>query len=244
MKPRRDVAGFVLAGGASSRMGRDKGLLEFGGVPLVVHLAQRIEPLVARVTLVGAPRGYAQLGLPIIPDHQAAGRSSKIRRGPLAGIAAALAATHSTWNLLVACDLPYLSVEWLGWLVSRATKSRAQAVVPQTERGLEPLAAMYRRKCGTVIAATLTRGERKVANALEELQIERVYPREWRPHDPQGLVLRNMNTPQDYDEARKWWDAQQPREDASARTVRKRLRTTRIPAKAKGAGTWHPPKKL
>lgn len=214
-------------------MGRDKGLLEFGGAPLVVHLARRIEPLVACVKLVGAPRAYSRLGPPIIldqepcqepnqeSDQELAGRGSKVRRGPLAGIAAALAATQSPWNLIVACDLPYLSGGWLRWLLLRAQESRAQAVVPRTERGLEPLAGAYRRECGPVIEAALARGERKVTDVLEELRIERVYPREWRAHDPQGLVLKNMNTPADYEEARKWWDAQQTRERQPARNMRR-----------------------
>ena len=224
-------------------MGEDKGLLEFGGVPLVVHLARRIRPLVACVTLVGAPRRYARLGLPTIPDPQAAGRGSKIRCGPLAGIAAALAATRSPWNLILACDLPYLSPGWLGWLLERAMKSSAQAVIPRTKRGLEPLAGVYRRECDRVIEAALARGERKVVAVLEELRIERVYPREWCPHDPEGLVLKNMNAPADYDEARKWWDNRHPRGAAPITGVGKKVKRATIYAKAKGAGTWHLSKK-
>lgn len=222
-------------------MGKDKGLLEFDGVPLAMHLARRIEPLVASVTLVGAPRRYAALGLPTIPDPGGVRRGAKVRRGPLAGIAAALAVTRSTWNLIVACDLPYLSGAWLGWLLSHAMHSSAQVVIPQTEHGLEPLAAVYRRECGTVIAAALKRGEGKVVAVLKELRLEKVYPREWRRYDPQGLVLRNMNTPADYDEARKWREAQTARESVAVRKIRKKkVRRKRIPRKAKGAGAWHP----
>src|SRR5579863_4966310 len=106
-------------------MGRDKGILDIGGVPLIVHTARVIEPLVACVTVVGAPRGYAAMGLRAIADQGAAGHGSRgIRRGPLAGIAAALAETRLPWNLIVACDLPYLSAAWLEWLLSRAIRSR------------------------------------------------------------------------------------------------------------------------
>lgn len=128
-------------------MGRDKGLLDFGGVPLIVHSARLIEPLVACVTVVGSPGRYRAMGLRAIADRDTAGRSSKrIRRGPLAGIATALAATRSSWNLIVACDLPYLSGAWLDWLLSRAIQSRGEVVIPRTGRGLEPLAAVYRRE--------------------------------------------------------------------------------------------------
>ena len=204
LKRHRQVAGFILAGGASSRMGRDKGLLDFGGVPLILHTARLLEPLVTEVTVVGSPRRYAALGLRAIADEMTRTPKGGINpgRGPLAGIAAALAATHSRWNVIVACDLPYLSAEWLDWLLSRALRSRGEAVVPRTERGIEPLAAVYRRECGAPIAAALARGVRKVSDAIEELRLDLVYPREWRRIDPSGLVLRNMNAPGDYEEAR------------------------------------------
>jgi len=224
-------------------MGEDKGLLEFGGVPLIAHMAQRIRPLVVCVTLVGAPRRYARLGLPAISDEPVAGERARGRRGPLAGIAAALATTHSPWNLILACDLPYLSPGWLGWLLERARKSSAQAVVPRTKRGLEPLAAVYRRECGGVMEAALARGERKVVAVLEELRIERVYPREWRPHDLEGLIVKNMNAPADDDAARKWWDNRRTQGDALATSVEKRAKRATISAKTKGAGRWHPSKK-
>jgi molybdopterin-guanine dinucleotide biosynthesis protein A len=211
--PRHHVAAFILAGGASSRMGRDKALLDFGGVPLILHTARLLEPLVSEVTVVGSPDRYAPLGLHAIADEsnrQAQGGRDTPNRGPLAGIAAALAATHSIWNLVVACDLPYLSAEWLDWLLSRALRSRAEAVVPQTKQGMEPLAAVYRRECAAPIAAALARGMRKVSDAIEELCLDLVYPREWSSLDASGLILKNMNEPGDYEEARKWWSDKYP----------------------------------
>src|ERR1700690_1848525 len=97
MKRYHQIAGFILAGGASSRMGRDKGLLDFGGVPLILHTARLLESLVAEVTVVGSPHRYAALGLRAIADEddgQAQDGPQKPGCGPLAGIAAALAATR------------------------------------------------------------------------------------------------------------------------------------------------------
>ncbi len=212
MKRYRQISAFILAGGASSRMGQDKALLDFGGVPLILHTARSLEPLVADVRIVGSPRRYAALGLSGIEDnahpHEATYNSGC---GPLAGIATALATTNSTWNLIVACDLPYLSVEWLGWLLSRALRSRGEAVVPRTGRGIEPLAAVYRRECAAPIAAALARGARKVSDVIEELNVDFVYPADWSRIDRSGLILRNMNSPEDYDEARKWWASNRSR---------------------------------
>jgi len=198
-------------------MGRDKGLLEFDGVPLIVHTARLIEPLVAEVTVVGPPRRYAPLGLNAIADQDGAGRGAKKnRRGPLAGIATALEVTCSPWNLIVACDLPYLSGAWLDWLLSRAMASRGQVVIPRTGRGLEPLAAVYRRECGGPIASALARGVRKVTEAIEGFRLEVVEQSEWRRADSRGLVLKNMNRPGDYVEARKWWGAKGKRDEPPA----------------------------
>ena len=209
MKRYRQVAGFILAGGTSSRMGRDKGLLDFGGHPLIVHTARLLQPLVAEVTVVGSPERYRKLGLSAIADEAQTQRGADSPgNGPLAGIAAALTATHSRWNLIVACDLPYLSAEWLDWLLSRALESRGEAVIPRTEHGIEPLAAVYRRECCATIADALHRGVRKVSDAIVELGVEFVYPREWRHIDSSERILRNMNSPGDYTEARKWWSAE------------------------------------
>jgi molybdopterin-guanine dinucleotide biosynthesis protein A len=201
-------------------MGRDKGGLNFGGVPLILHTARLLEPLVTEVTVVGSTGRYANLGLRAIPDHaQVQPGPGRPGCGPLAGISTALTETRSPWNLIVACDLPYLSAKWLDWLLSRAVRSRGQVIVPRTERGIEPLAAVYRRECGAPIAAALARGVRKVSDAIEELRVEFVYPREWREIDPSGLTLRNMNAPGDYEAALKWWAAERLSENEHFRKL-------------------------
>ena len=198
------VSAFILTGGASSRMGKAKGLLEFGGEPLILRIARTIEPLVSSVTGVGPSERYAALGLQVIEDQQF---SIALERGkspgPLAGIASALSASRTDWNLILACDLPYLSREWVGWLLARTTVSNGQIIMPRTEGVSEPLAAVYRRECAEPIIAALHRGVRKVTDATEQLRTEFVTEREWRHIDPDGRVLRNMNTPEDYEEARK-----------------------------------------
>jgi molybdopterin-guanine dinucleotide biosynthesis protein A len=125
----------------------------------------------------------------------------------LGGIATALGASSAEWNLMVACDMPYLTQEWLEHLAGRALGSRADAVIPMTERGAEPLCAAYRRSCKAALAAALERGVRKVREALEELRVERLEPAEWKGFDSGGRLFKNMNAPADYEEARAWFAA-------------------------------------
>jgi molybdenum cofactor guanylyltransferase len=191
----KQFAGFVLAGGQSSRMGRDKALLELNGVPLVVRTSQLVETVAGAPTIVGAPERLNGLGLRVIPDDWPGA-------GPLGGIATALQATSAVWNLIVACDLPYLTTAWLENIVARALTSEADAVLPKNERGAEPLCAMYRKKCEPVIRTALERGTRKVTDGLADLHVKYIEPGEWKAFDSDGFLFKNMNSPADYEEAK------------------------------------------
>ena len=209
-KNRIQIAGFILAGGASSRMGRDKALLELGGVPLIVRTARLLESLVAEVTVVGPPEHYVPFGLCAIEDYAGERGREAQRQGPLSGMIAALTCTRAPWNFIVACDLPYLTHEWLKWLLSRATASEKSAIVPCTARGPEPLAAAYHRDCAAGLVAAFSAGVRKVSEALKMLDVEFVDSGEWQSVDPNGKVLMNMNANEDYEEAKKWWAPAEP----------------------------------
>ncbi len=195
MKRHDQVTGFILAGGGSSRMGRDKALLEIGGVALLVRTARLLEALVSGVTVIGPAERYAALGLRLAPDDDAG-------VGPLGGIATALRISGREWNLVVGCDLPYLSAEWLDWLIRHALGSRADAVVPETSRGLEPLCAMYRSRCAPTVIAAIARGVHKVTDGFAGVTMDRVTPAEWGAFDSEALFT-NMNAPEDYEEARR-----------------------------------------
>lgn len=191
----KQIAGFILAGGESSRMGRDKALLELNGEPLVVRAAQLVETLAGTPTIVGAPERLGGLGFTVIADDWPGA-------GPLGGIATALHASSSAWNLIVACDLPYLTKAWLENIVGLALESSADAVLPMNERGAEPLCAMYQKKCEPAIRAALKRGTRKVTEGLAGLRVESIAPAEWKAFDSDGLLFKNMNSPADYEEAK------------------------------------------
>src|SRR5580693_6387594 len=195
------VAGLILAGGESSRMGVDKGLLEIAGVPMIVRAARLVESVTgAPAVVVGTPEKYRGLGLRTIADDWPGG-------GPLGGIATALRASDAEWNLIVACDLPYLTREWLEYLLQRGRDSAEEAVVAMNltaanKRGAEPLCAMYHKGCAPSIRRALERGVRKVTDGLAELRVEMMEPAKWKDFDSDGLLFKNVNTPADYEEAK------------------------------------------
>jgi molybdopterin-guanine dinucleotide biosynthesis protein A len=195
MVDERKIGSFILAGGESSRMGRNKALLELNGEALIVRVTRLLESVADGCAVVGDSTRLEGLALRTIADDYPGA-------GPLGGIATALRTSGAEWNLIVACDLPYLTREWLEFLIGRAVRSDADAVLPMNERGAEPLCAMYRKRAEAAIRATLDRGTRKVTDGLADVRIEFIEPAEWKGFDSDGLLFKNMNSPADYEEAK------------------------------------------
>jgi molybdenum cofactor guanylyltransferase len=195
LKASKQLGGFVLAGGKSSRMGTDKALLTVGGATLLARAVSLLEPLARAVVIVGPPRLQKETNVKVVPDAYP-------ECGPLGGIATALAAAEQKWNLIIACDLPYLTDEWLQYLIQRATISDGEAVMAENKKGWEPLCAMYRHSLGAKISAALERGVRKVTVGLVDAKVEIVSRAEWKRFDPRGRLFKNVNAPEDYEEAR------------------------------------------
>jgi len=193
------VSAFILAGGKSSRMGTNKALLPFEGVPLVVRQVSKLRTLIGDVRVVGPPEIYTSLGLPVVADVEP-------NLGPLGGIATALDVSRSEWNLILAVDLVNMTREWLGRLVREACGRDVDAVVPRTERGLEPLCAMYRKSCQASLCEALQRGERSVVGWLQTapgLRRLELGPEIWQEYDCAGGLFANLNTPDDYQRCQK-----------------------------------------
>ena len=196
MNVARQVEGFVLAGGESSRMGREKALLDIGGEAAIVRAARLVESVTGdKATVIGESAAIRALGLQTVGDDWPGA-------GPLGGIATALRVSRAPWSLVVACDLPYLTKAWLEFLVARAVASEADAVLAMNTRGAEPLSAMYHERAEAAIRSALTLGTRKVTDALEKLRVEQIEAAEWKAFDSDGYLFKNMNSPEDYEEAR------------------------------------------
>ncbi len=172
-------SGFVLAGGKSSRMGRDKALLPFRGGTLVEAVAAAVAEAAGRVTLIGDPERYGCFGLPVVADRYPGW-------GPLAGIHAALTLDQADWNLVVACDMPELTPAFLRSLLEAAEAAGADCLLPKSAGLPEPLCAVYHRRILPVIQAAMERGVRKVTTGLEGLRMAS-------PDFPESC-FRNLNT--------------------------------------------------
>jgi molybdopterin-guanine dinucleotide biosynthesis protein A len=175
-----DRAGWVLAGGRSQRMRSDKALVEIGGRPLVLRVADELSKVCGFVGIAGDPAKYQQLGLPVVADEFPGA-------GPLAGIEASLRHTSAPWNLIAACDMPALTPEIFEMLFA----AEADCTVPRYEDGdVEPLCAVYHRRCHPAVREALESGVRRVTEALRRLEIRYVQVASSAP-------FVNLNTPED-----------------------------------------------
>lgn len=194
----RPVTGAILAGGRSERLsGRTKALLPIGpgGVPLVVATVAVLAELTAPV-LVSARAATDFEAL--LPDGVAVVADRVSGRGPLGGLAAALEASPHERCLVVACDMPSLSLPLLARLVNLSHEhAGATAVVPRTARGLHPLHAVYRRALLPEIRARLERGALALHELLAATSTLEVAEDELRRYDPGLVSLENVNTPED-----------------------------------------------
>jgi molybdopterin-guanine dinucleotide biosynthesis protein A len=217
MDDRFDIGAFILAGGKSSRMGASKPLLQIEGETMLARAVRLASSLAMSCMVIGPPSLREHIQVEVAEDEYPG-------CGPLGGIATALRlavrnSPSQTWNLILACDMPYLTHDWLRYLVQRALASQADVVIaandpcegrgPQREqaRRLEPLCGMYRSTSGAAITAAVERGVRKVTDGFAGLKVELVEPAEWKCFDSGGGLFKNVNTPEDYQAAKAFFEA-------------------------------------
>lgn len=183
----------IQAGGRSSRMGRDKGLVELAGKPLVGHVIDRLAGLAGEVVITtNQPEAYAIFGVRTASDHEPGA-------GALDGLLTALEAAGGDPVLVVACDMPFASRSLATHLL--ALSATAEAVVPRPGGEYEPLFAVYRRTCGTAIRRALDAGQRRVISFFPEVSLRVVEADEAQAVDPDPYCFFNVNTPADLAEA-------------------------------------------
>lgn len=177
-------AGFVLVGGKSGRMGRDKALLPYRGVTLAEHIAALVQAAAGSVTLAGDPERFRGLPYPLVADVHPG-------NGPLGGVETALRSSAARWNLIVACDMPSVTVEFLAWLLDSAETCGGECLVPISRSGRpEPLCAVWDRSCLDAVTRALSRGVRRMTEALETV-------RAVRRQAAGDIWFENLNTPEE-----------------------------------------------
>ena len=183
------ISAAVLAGGASTRMGRDKALITHAGRTLVEHVIDRLRPVSDDVFVVTKhPDVLDHIDVPVVADR-------KDVQTPLAGIATALRAARHARVFVCACDMPFVSPELVHYLTERLGSH--DAVVPRCDGRPESSHALWSSHIADAVDLALATGERAVHRVLEKLDTLWVDEPEWRTIDPDRASFVNVNTPED-----------------------------------------------
>jgi molybdopterin-guanine dinucleotide biosynthesis protein A len=187
------ISVIVLAGGRSRRLGTDKALLKLDGKWLLVRILQALSSLSDELLVVGGEQAkLAHLQVSIVSDAYPG-------LGPLAGIYAGLKAMRHERGLVVACDMPLLSLELLRYMI--LLSNDFDVVIPRIGRELEPLHAIYSSACVRPIAEELERGCLRVIGFFSQVRVRYVDQEEIDAFDPRHLSFFNINTPEELETA-------------------------------------------
>src|SRR5512142_7490 len=187
------MAGIVLAGGENRRMGADKAFLKLAGVPMIEHVMRSLKAVCRDIIIVtNSPQLYKAYSVSVVTD-------AFNLHGPLTGIYSGLLKSADEYNVVVACDMPFLNPRLLSYMGSLA--GGYDIVVPAVGGMLEPLHAVYRKGLLPVIEAQIMRYEQQIRVLFEKQRIRYVAGEEIDRFDPARKSFKNLNTPQEYEEA-------------------------------------------
>ncbi|MEW6360373.1 MAG: molybdenum cofactor guanylyltransferase [Planctomycetota bacterium] len=184
-----DLSAVILAGGESSRLGRDKALLRIGGRTLIERTVAELAKVCPEVLIsANKPDSFRDLDVAgIIPDAVPG-------LGPIGGIHAGLRAMSNEYGFFVACDMPLLDAAVIRKQIERLRAAPCDAVAPRWEGRIEPLHAIYGKVCLPAVERCIARGERKIIAFYDEVRI--AY---WdlRPAEKWRRYFQNINSDED-----------------------------------------------
>ena len=184
----------ILAGGLATRFGgRNKAALRLGGAVVLERQLAVLRPVVDQVVIIANDATpYQSYGVPTIPDLAPGA-------GSLGGVYTAILSTSAAHTLVVACDMPFLSVPFLAHLIDAGRD--VDIAIPRTAHGYEPLCATYSRRCAAMLLRQIEAKQLKMTDLLASdhgLSIRELGPAEIDQYGRDDLLFFNINTAADY----------------------------------------------
>jgi len=190
------VTSIILAGGRNLRLGRNKALETIGGKSLMERVVERVKLVSTQTLIVTSP---GQLALPVTGELEVL-VDLYPGKGPLGGIYTGLLASPSSHSIVVACDMPFLNIELLRYMIELSPDF--DAVVPRLGEGrVEPLHAIYSKGCLDNMKTQLEHNQLEVNRFLNTVRVRYVELAECQKFDPQLLTFFNINCQSDLDRA-------------------------------------------
>ena len=192
-----DAGVIILAGGKSSRMGQNKALLPINGLANIERIKNQLASTFENIILVTNDKEkYRFLNIPTVSDNYE-------NKGPLAGIEAGLLASNNDVNIVVACDMPFISMSLARLLVEQSVGY--DAVVPLINGKQHPLFAVYKKSVLAELVGCLHTNQLRVIHLLERIKVNYVSEEKLLNKEIDNIdqIFYNMNHPSEYEEAKK-----------------------------------------
>jgi len=182
-----------LAGGQSKRMGSDKALKPFLGIPLIQRLVHRFSKLNYPVMIISnTPESFKEIPVRVMQDVQPG-------HGALGGLLSALTIPKTKYVAMIACDMPFANAELLEMEYQLIQNKPSDAVIPTTYAGYEPFHAVYHREaCIELVRRDVQNGERKMISWFDNAKITEFPVQLFDPNSEKPELFYNMNTPADW----------------------------------------------
>lgn len=185
MIERKNITGIILAGGKSSRMGTDKAMLKLNDKSFMQHVIEALKPLVNDIIIVSDNPEHDKLHLVRVTDIIK-------NEGPLVGLYSGVSHSNTTYNLVVSCDVPFITTEVLNQLITNHEKE-FDVVQLESQNKSMPLTALYNNQCTTQIKDLLDSGERRVRAAVSQLKVKTI-----KLNDHSSNAVTNINTKEQF----------------------------------------------
>jgi molybdenum cofactor guanylyltransferase len=195
------AAAIILSGGKSSRMGTNKALLKLNEKTTIERMVDILKIYFDDIILVTNDKeSYQFLGVKMVSDHYPG-------KGPLAGFHAGLMASDYDVNFITACDMPFISGELATTLVNMI--DHHDALVPVINGKMQTLCAVFQKKTVSKIEECIENGRLPIKNLLDHLNVLYVTEKELQVYSNIDMerVFFNMNHPHEYEDAKKWLEA-------------------------------------
>lgn len=187
------MTGIILSGGKNTRMdGKNKAFLDFHGERLIERTLRLFRCIFEDIILVtNSPLEYMDQDVRIVTDIVKG-------KGALGGIYTGLFFASSSHAFVTACDMPFLSMPFIEYMILH--EGSCDVLVPETEAGLQPLHAVYSKRCLRDIKKRIEADSLKVTGIYEKLRVTIVSEEKIRSFDPGMKMFLNVNSPDDMKE--------------------------------------------
>ena len=194
------VTGIILAGGKSSRLGRDKAWEDVGGQRIIDRVIGALQSSCDEVFIIGdRPERQNELSLPKCIQYRSDDQKGK---GSIGGLYTGLKASDTLWSLVVACDMPFISRELIRFMLSIISKNRCDAIVPVINGRYQPTHALYNSTCIPFIEKNISSGNFRMDSYFDEIYLEEISEDVINSIKGAELSFFNVNTEDDLFTAR------------------------------------------